>query len=174
MKKIIALALVLVCIFSLAACSSSNAKDDKDSSEDTNSQTEIKQDDTKVFGRIDAIDGEVFTLAIMENKSTDNICPLNPDSNSDNKPNTSENDNVLDDPNNNNTNGNVAQLAPDDADDVFLDYTGESKKVTIGKNTKVTYPNGDERPFSDLAVGQIIIINLDKAGGQIVSVMVIG
>ena len=171
MKKIIALALVLVCIFSLAACSNKNVNDNKDTSKDTNSQTEVKQDNTKVYGRIDAIDGEVFTLAIMESADDGRLCPLVPDANKGNDDLNVKDDNT----NNDSTNGNLAQPAPDgDVESIYLDFTGESKKVTISKDTKVTYPNGDERTFSDLAVGQLIIINLDKIGGEIVSVMVIG
>lgn len=146
MKNWMALALVVIFIFSLAACGTKNAenKGELSGSQDADDQFAFAGDENSIYGKITSITGNEIEIAVAK-KPTDDGNGANDLSGDVITPN--ENDVPI-----------IGGEAIDDPTD-NLEFTGETKSFTIPAGVKITNM-GQEMSLSNLKKGDIISVSI--------------
>lgn len=146
MKKLITLVLVAILALSLAACGAKGAGNQGggSGSQEAGDQFALAGDENSIYGKITSITGNEIEIAVAERLTNDDSSG---DELSGEVMTPNENDSPI-----------VGAEIEDTTDD--LEYTGETKNLTIPAGVKITNM-GEEITLSSLKKGDILSVSID-------------
>ena len=146
MKKLITLVLVAILALSLAACGAKGAGNQGggSGSQEAGDQFALAGDENSIYGKITSITGNEIEIAVAERLTNDDSSG---DELSSEVMTPNENDSPI-----------VGAEIEDTTDD--LEYTGETKTLTIPAGVKITNM-GEEITLSSLKKGDILSVSID-------------